>query len=117
LIGYAQTLLGLLAALIALVTGLALLPFDGWPTVTAAVAGWSLAVGAWLHHRGWPAATAYLSAWAGPTALLAPLAALGWLSPAGLTLWGPVSTVLAMALTAAYDPDLVSRPERADQTR
>ena len=36
--------------------------------------------------------------WAAPAAVLAPLAALGELTADGLVLWGPMTTVLAVAL-------------------
>jgi hypothetical protein len=101
-----------LTCLAALVAGWALAAPTGWPPATAASAGWSLAVAVWLQHRRWPAATAHLAAWAAPIALLAPLAGLGWLSPAGLVVWGPVTALLAIALTAAYDPSLVCRATR-----
>ena len=120
LTGYARILLVPLAGMAALLTGWALatpVAATGWPAAVAAAAGWSLAVAAWLCHRGWPAATAHLTAWAAPTALLAPLASLGWLSPAGLILWGPASALLAIALAAAYAPELVCRPTRARRTR
>jgi hypothetical protein len=117
LTGYASTLLVPLAALVASVTSSTLLSVHGWPTTTGAVAGWGLAVAAWLHRRGWPAARAHLAAWAAPAALLVPLAPLGWLTPAGLPLWGPVSAVLGVALAAAHHPDLVSRPSRAHRPR
>ena len=116
-VGYARMLFVLLAASAALVTGLTLLRVNGWAPTTAAVAGWSLAVAAWLHHRGWPAATAHLAASGAPAALLGPLPALGWLTAAGLMLWGPVSALLSIALAASYDPDLVSRPSRTHRTR
>ena len=94
-----------------------MLPAIGWPVVTAAVIGWSLGVAAWLRHHGWPIATAHLAAWAAPTALLAPLIAVGRLSPAGLILWGPVSALLAIALVATYDTRVVLLPTRAAVAR
>jgi hypothetical protein len=89
----------------------------GWLAATAAVTGWSLAVSAWLRQRGWPAVTAQLATVAAPAALLAPLWALGWLSPAGLVVWGPISALLAIALVAVYDPGLVCRPTRTRKAR
>ena len=114
--GYAQTLLVLLPAALTLVAGLTLLQVDGWPTVAAAEVGWGVAVAAWLQHRGWPAARAHLTVWIAPAAVLAVSAAVGWLAPAGLVLWGPVSSVLSVALAAVYDPTLVSRPARRHRT-
>ena len=106
---YAGTLLPLAAALLALQLGGQLLADRAgtsgppWPVAAAAVAGWALAVAAWLRRRGWT--TAGLVAVVACSALvLAAPAAAGWLSPAGLLLWGPVSTVLAVALALAAQP-------------
>jgi hypothetical protein len=46
---------------------------------------------------------------AAPAAALTVAAAAGWLSLVGLVLWGPVSTVLTVALAMAADP-LRTRP-------
>jgi hypothetical protein len=110
LTGCARILLVPLAGLAGLLTGWAVLApvvGTGWPGAVAPVAGWAVGVAAWLRHRGWPAGTAHLTAWAGPAAVLAPLAPLGWLTPAGLVLWAPVSALLAVALAAAHSPELV----------
>jgi hypothetical protein len=109
LIHYTGTLLPLIAALAALQLG-GLLLVDGadtlaggWPVAVVIAAGWALAVAVWLRHRGWPAAT-LVTAVAAPVAVLALPAAVGWLSPAGLLLWGPMSTVLAVALPLTARP-------------
>jgi hypothetical protein len=107
LLRYTGTLLPLVAALVALQLGGLLLPdpvgtlYPGWPVAVAAAAGWALAVAVWLRCRGWTTPT-LVPVVAGPVAVLA--AAAGWLSPAGLLLWGPVSTVLAVALMLAAQP-------------
>jgi hypothetical protein len=49
-----------------------------------------------------------------PAAVLAAPAALGWLSPSGLVLWGPVSTVLAVALALAAQPLALNGPPLAE---
>jgi hypothetical protein len=105
--GYFRLLSVPLAGALCLAAGWTLLPATGWATAAGAMAVWSSAVLAWLHRRRWRAAPAHLAAWAAPAALLAPMAALGALSPSGLALWGPVSTLLAIALVAASDPDLL----------
>lgn len=117
LAGFVQSLLMPLLGLAALLAGWSLTAVTGWPAATAAVAGWSVGAAAWLRHRGWPAVMAHLVAWAAPTALVAPLWGPGWLSPAGLVVWGPVSALLAIALAAVYDPRLIATPgSRPDRT-
>jgi hypothetical protein len=114
LIRYTGTLLPLVAALVALQLGGLLLVDSadtlagGWPVAVVVAAGWALAVAVWLRHRGWTTAT-LVTAVAAPVAVLALPAAVGWLSPAGLLLWGPVSTVLAV-LAVALPPTAVSLP-------
>jgi hypothetical protein len=109
LIRYAGTLLPLAAVLVALQIGEQLLadgagtPGRGWPVAVAAAGGWALAVAVWLRRHGWTAAH-LATVIAGPVAVLAASAAAGWLSAAGLLLWGPVSTVLAVALVMAAQP-------------
>jgi hypothetical protein len=117
LTGYARILLVPLTALAALLTGWTAGHGTGPLLAAAAVVGWSVVVVVWLRRCGWPTATAHLAATAAPAVLLAPLAALGWLSAGGLVLWGPVSAVLAVALAAAHDPELVSLRSRAHRTR
>jgi hypothetical protein len=115
LTGCALILVVPVAGLAGLLAGWALVTpalVTGWPAAAAAVAGWALVVMAWLRHRGWPAATAHLTAWAAPAAVLAPLASLGWLLPAGLVLWGPASAVFAIALAAVHRPALVGHAPR-----
>jgi hypothetical protein len=105
---YASTLLPLAPALIALQVGWELLthsagaPGQLWPAAAAA-SGWAVAVGAWTRRRGWPTSTV-IAVVAAPAAALAASAAAGWLSPAGLVLWGPVSTVLTVSLALAAQP-------------
>ncbi|MGZ4509017.1 MAG: hypothetical protein ACXVX8_18175 [Blastococcus sp.] len=112
LAGYALTLLVPLVGLAVLLTGWTLARATGWPAATAATVGWSMTVIAGLRHRGWPPVMAHLASWACPTALLALLAELGWLSAGGLVLWGPVSAVLAVAVVSAYRPGLIWPPHR-----
>jgi hypothetical protein len=107
LTSWAVTLLPLLAAVVALELGWPLLDADTWPAVAAVVAGWALAAAGWLRRRGWPV-RASLEVLGAPAAVLAGPAALGWLSPSGLVLWGPVSTVLAVALAMAAQPPALS---------
>ncbi|MGK5171966.1 hypothetical protein [Geodermatophilus sp. CPCC 205761] len=103
LAGLAVTLLPLLAAVIALELGWQAFAGDAWPVAGAVAVGWALGGAAWLCRRGWRTG-AVLVVTGAPAAVLAGPAALGWLSPAGLVLWGPVSTVLAAALVMAADP-------------
>jgi hypothetical protein len=100
LLRYVTTLLPLLTALFPLDLGWELLGGGSWPAAAAVVTGWTVAVAAWVRRCDWPAGVV-LAAGAAPAAVLAPPAALGWLSPAGLVLWGPVSTVLAGAVAMA----------------
>src|SRR4051794_26419366 len=116
LLRYTVTLLSLAAALVAVQAGAQLLPEGagtlgwGWPMSIAA--GWALAVAAWLRRRGWATGTLVaVAVGAGPAAALAIPAAAGWLSPAGLLLWGPVSTLLAVALALVAQP--LPSPARA----
>jgi hypothetical protein len=111
--GYVGTLLVPVLALAALLAGWTATHATGWPPALAAVAGWSLAVVGWLRSRRWPAGTAHLVTWAAPVALLGPLAGLGLLSADQLILWGPGCAVLALALAAVRDPDLLCRPARS----
>ena len=75
-----------------------------WLTATAATSGWVLAVAVWLRLRGWRRGPVHVVTWATPTVGLLPLIWLGWLTPDGLVLWGPVSTLFAVALAMAADP-------------
>jgi hypothetical protein len=112
LTGWAVTLLPLLAAVVALELGWSVLATVSWPVTAGGVAGWALASAGWLSHRRWPAGHV-LTVIAGPALALALPGALGELSPAGLQLWGPVSTVLAVALAMTIQPRLTSRPHPA----
>ncbi len=103
LVGYAVTLVPLLVGLAALELGWALTAGSTWATAVAAVSGWALAVAGWLRLRGWrtrPVLTVLSTA----AAVLAAPLAVGWLSRAGLVLWGPVTTVLTVALPLAEQP-------------
>jgi hypothetical protein len=117
LLRYTGTLLPLVAALVAVQLGGQLLADPagyldpGWPVAVAAAAGWALSVAVWLRRRGWTTAT-LVPVLAGPVAVLA--AAAGWLSPAGLLLWGPVSTVLAVALMLTAQPLRPAAPRSTD---
>jgi hypothetical protein len=95
---WARTLLVPVIALVALPVGWTLSDADGWPVAIAGVAGASAVSAGWLHLRGWPPALVHLVTWAAPAAVLAPLAVLGELTADGLVLWGPMTTVLAVAL-------------------
>ena len=97
------TLLPLLAAVTALQFGWLWLGANTWPAAGAVVTGWALAGAGWLWCRGWPA-SGVLTVIAVPAVVLAGPVALGWLSPAGLVLWGPVTTVLAVAVAMAAQP-------------
>jgi hypothetical protein len=103
LVGYVVTLLPLLAALVAMEFGWELLADDGWAPAAAAMTGWVLAVAGWLRLRGWRPGTALVVICTSVAVLAAP-SAVGWLSPAGLVLWGPVTTVLTVALTLVQQP-------------
>jgi len=103
LIGWAATLLPLLAAMVALGLGWLLLDASTWPAAAAGAIGWALAAAGWLRRRGW-LVRAVLAVLGAPAVVLAGPAALGWLSPGGLVLWGPVSTVLAAGLALAAQP-------------
>jgi hypothetical protein len=106
---YGSMLVSLLAAVTGLELAWPLYAADAWPAAIAVVAGWALALAAWLHRRGWPAGTAR-SVLAAPAVTPAALGVLGCLSPAWLALWGPVSTVLAVALAMAAQPPAPERP-------
>ena len=106
---YVGTLMPLVAALIAFEFGWQLLADrtgavgQTWPAAAAATVGWALAVAALLYRRGWSTG-GVVAVIAAPAAALAVSAAAGWLSPAGLVLWGPVSTVLTVALASTASP-------------
>ncbi len=103
LIRYGATLLPLLVALVVLQCGWQLFADDTWASAAAAVTGWALASVGWLRRRGWRTRTA-LAVPGVPAVVLAGPIALGWLSSAGLVLWSPVSTVLAVAVVTAERP-------------
>ncbi len=75
-----------------------------WLTATAATTIWVLAAAVWLRRRGWRRRPVHAVTWTAPAAGLLPLVCLGWLTPDGLVLWGPVSTLFAVALAMAADP-------------
>jgi hypothetical protein len=79
-----------------------------WPAAVAATTAWALGVAAWLHRRGWHAARLHAVSWAAPIAIVAPLTWLGWVSPAGLLLWAPLTTILAVALATSFAPNVNS---------
>ena len=110
LTGYAVTLTPLLAALCALDVGWVRLGASSWPAAAVALTGWSVAVAAWLHSRRWPVRTIDVVVLAPALVLAGPLS-FDWLSPAGLVVWGPASTLLtvALALSEQY-PSLDGRP-------
>ena len=75
-----------------------------WSTAAAGTLGWVLAVAGWLRRRGWRRAAVHAVSWAVPAALLLPLVTIGWVSPGGLALWAPVTTLLGVACAMAADP-------------
>jgi len=79
-----------------------------WSTATAATTGWVLAVAPWLRRRGWRRGTVHAVTWAAPTALLLPLVLIGWVSPGALILWGPLTSLFAVACAMAAAPDTVT---------
>ena len=95
---WARTLLVPVIALVALPVGWTLSGAGGWPVAIAGAASASAVSAGWLHLRGWSPAHVHVVTWAGPAAVLAPLAVLGELTADGLVLWGPMTTVLAVAL-------------------
>jgi hypothetical protein len=98
LTAWARTLAVPLAVLVALPVGWALGGAGGWPLAITGAASASAMSAIWLHLRGWSPAVLHLVTWAAPAAVLAPLAVLGELTADGLVLWGPMTTVLAVAL-------------------
>jgi hypothetical protein len=107
---FARTLAVVLLSMAALLLGWNLLSGTDWassqPWLTAAAAttGWALAAAVWLRRRGWRRGPVHVATWAAPTVGLTPLVWLGWLTPDGLVLWGPVSTLFAVALAMAAEP-------------
>jgi hypothetical protein len=95
---WARTLLVPVIALVALPVGWATSAAGGWPLAVAAVAAGSAVSAIWLLARGWSQPLVHLVTWAAPAVVLAPLAVLGELTADGLVLWGPMTTVLAVAL-------------------
>jgi len=95
---WARTLLVPVIALVALPVGWTLSGAGGWPVAVVGVAAGSGVSAIWLRLRGWSPAHVHVVTWAAPAAVLAPLAALGELTADGLVLWGPMTTVLAVAL-------------------
>jgi hypothetical protein len=95
---WVRALLVPLVVLVALPVGWTLTGAVGWPVAVAAVAVGSAVSAVWLHRRGWPVGLVHVVSWAAPAAVLAPLAVLGELTADGLVLWGPMTTVLAVAL-------------------
>ena len=98
LVGCAVTLVPLLGGLAALQLGWELTAGSTWGAAAAAVTGYTSAVAGWLRLRGWATRTVVAVICTVPAVLALPLA-VGWLSPSGLVLWGPVTTVLTVAQT------------------
>jgi hypothetical protein len=113
LVGYGVELLPLLVALLALEFGWERIADGTWAAASAAMTGWALAIAGWLRSRGRRACTV-LTVTCTPAAVLAATLPVGWLSPAGLVLWGPVSTVLTVALTMAVQPPASATSHPAD---
>jgi hypothetical protein len=112
---FGATLLPLVAAVVAVVAlelAWSSSATDTWPAAGAVGTGWALAAAGWLRSRVW-APDAVLAVLAAPAAVLAGPAALGWLTPAGLVLWGPVGTVLAAATAMAVHPPARHAPTSA----
>jgi hypothetical protein len=103
LTAFSGTLLPLMATVVALELGWSLSAAATWPAAAAVTIGWALATSVWLYRRGWEARTV-LAILATPAVVLTGPAALGWLAPEGLVLWGPVGTVLVAALAMVADP-------------
>jgi hypothetical protein len=107
---FARTLAVVLLSMAALLLGWNLVSGTDWTsshpwlTATAATTGWVLAAAVWLSRRGWRRGPVHVVTWAAPTIGLLPLVWLGWLTPDGLVLWGPVSTLFAVAFAMAADP-------------
>jgi hypothetical protein len=95
---YARTVLVPVLGLVALPVAWTLTASAGWPAAVAGVAAASASSAASLYRRGWPPPLVHLVTWAAPAVVLAPLTALGELSPAGLVLWAPLTTMLAVCL-------------------
>jgi hypothetical protein len=102
---YVTTLLPMLAGLALLwaVFG-AVGAGQDWLPAGGASAGWAVAVAAWLHRRGWATGTASAVAFAAPAVVVVTSALVGWLSPGGLVLAAPLTTVLAAALGMLAEP-------------
>jgi hypothetical protein len=115
--GYPRTLLVPLVGLVAVLTGGVLVPAPGWPVAAATVAAETGVVAASLHRRGWPPAAVHAVTWVAPAAVLAPLLAPGWLTPAGLAPWWALGTLFAAALATAARPCATAVPERARPLR
>jgi hypothetical protein len=105
---WARTLLVPVIALVGLQVGWTLSGAGGWPVALAAVAAGSAVTAIWLHLCRWSPAVLHLVTWAAPAAVLAPLAVLGELTADGLVLWGPMTTVLAVALALTRRPAMVA---------
>ena len=99
---FSATLLPLVATAVALGLGWSS-SAQTWPVAGVVVTGWALAATGWLHHRGWTAGAVRVVL-VPPVTVLAGPAALGWMTPAELVLWGPVSTVLAAAVAMTAHP-------------
>ncbi|WP_116451380.1 hypothetical protein [Blastococcus litoris] len=108
------------ATLLPLLVGLAIL-WAGWAAIAAgsgwlfacgASAGWAVLASAWLHRRGWAAGTVQAIAWVAPAVVAGMSAAAGWMSPAGLVLAAPLTSVLVAALGVLAGPRPPGRPER-----
>ena len=107
---FARTLAVLLLSMAALLLGWNLASGTDWAsshpwlTATAATTICVLAAAVWLRRRGWRRRPVHVVTWAAPTVGLLPLVWLGWLTPDGLVLWGPVSALFAVAFAMAADP-------------
>ena len=75
-----------------------------WAWAAAAATAWGSAVGICLSRRGWRGSAVHGVAWGGPAAVLAMPAAAGWVSPDGLVLGVPVTSILASALAMSAGP-------------
>jgi hypothetical protein len=107
---FAQTLAVVLLSMAALLLGWNLVSGTDWASshpwlaATAGTTGWFLAAAVWLRRRGRRRGPVHVVTWAAPTVALLPLAWLGWLTPDGLVLWAPMSTLFAVAFAMAVDP-------------
>jgi hypothetical protein len=120
---YARTLAVLLVSMAVLFLGWSSVSATEWVSshpwwsAMAATTGWGLAVATWLRRQGWRRSTVHTVTWAAPAALLLPLVWIGWVLPGELVLWGPSTSLIAVATALAADPMGVHDPRRSERAR